>query len=509
MRENSTIEQYQYKSLKFVLIIYTISAVFAGIMFLLLKAIGIFSDIQWISLILLSVLMVFEVSTFLIMYRITTHAGDHFSKWFQILKIIILVFSYINYIYLCFTIPSKELWCSVFYFMMLGALFLDQKLNIAFLLIGSLCQAAVFVLNPATLPNKENLVMELVLRCIVIGLLSFGIFILTNYASGLLNVVEKREIELNKNNESNLILFQKLSEYAQSVLSSSENLSQIATEESVSIEEIAGTSQDAQKDSDIMLTDVTENNKSLNQLLDTNKVITEKVNDTEQGAKQLIELSSLNENALNETLTIITQIKDDIKNTLEATHDLEEKSNQIDSVLQFIHEISTQTNLLSLNANIEAARAGEHGKGFSVVADEIRKLAESTHQSLNEVESITQEFKERVTQVKGLMSVNTEKISHGNTLLVDVVTNIKNMIGHLKTSGKNINEINTLTNSMLSETQKVVEFNSKVSESTNRTMENFNTVFNSINQNLAMSEELAGSAETLKSIAEDMNKLIN
>jgi methyl-accepting chemotaxis protein len=82
------------------------------------------------------------------------------------------------------------------------------------------------------------------------------------------------------------------------------------------------------------------------------------------------------------------------------------------------------------------------------------------------------------------------------------------MITDLKESGKNISEISHLTETMLYETQNTVELNAKLTESTNNTIDSFNTVFDSIHQNIATSEELAGSAEILKGIAEDMNKLI-
>jgi methyl-accepting chemotaxis protein len=405
-------------------------------------------------------------------------------------------------------IPSKELWACVFYFIILAALFLDNKLNIAFVVLGLITQVIVFVLNPSSLPMEDHLIRELILRLVVISLITFGITVLTFFSSKILKTIELNEDELTKHNEENIILIKKVEEYAQSLLVSSESLSAIATEESVSIEEIASTSQEASIEADTMLHHIEHNNSSLLKLLDMNQSIAGKVKDTECKSEKLTEISNRNESALKEALTIITDIKGDIENTLEATYVLETKSDQIDEMFEIIRQISDQTNLLALNASIEAARAGAGGKGFAVVADEIRKLADNTNKSLNDVASITQDFKKRVNDVKDLMSVNTQKVTHGNGILRETVMNVTDMINELKESGKNINEISHLTGTMLSETQVTVELNTKLTESTNNTINSFNIVFDSIHQNLATSEELAGSAETLKGIAEDMNKLI-
>jgi methyl-accepting chemotaxis protein len=507
--DKGTIIQYQLKTLKFVLIIYSISAFLAGSLFAFLKLLGFYEEIAWESITLIAVIILIELITFKLMYNATNRGGELHKKAFNALKAIILIFSYANFLLLCFIVPSKELWISVFYFIILTTLFLDYKMNTASILLGIACQVILFVFNPKTLPESEFFIREIILRVVVISLISFGIYIFTYFASSLLQTVEKNENELKRNNNHIVELFHKLSEYAGSLLSSSADLSAIAEEESSTIEEIANTSQAATQDTDSMLNDIEENNRILSQLLDTNKAITAKVKDTELEASNLIKLSNHNENALNEALSIITSIKEGIGNTLEATNILEEKSRQIDEVLLIIRQISEQTNLLALNASIEAARAGELGKGFAVVAEEIRKLAVNTHNSLNDVTLITQEFKERVSQVEGLMTENTEKVNNGNDILNDTVNNVNSMIVGLKDSGRNINEISSLTLTMLTETQNVVEFNTKITESTSRTVNNFNNVYGSINQNLAMSEELASSAENLKSIAEDMNELIN
>lgn len=506
--ERNTIIKYQFATLKFVLIIYSISAGLAGSLFAFLKLVGLLNEIKWSSLIILAGLMVVELVTFKVMYDRTITDTQHITVSFQALKIIILAFSYINYMYMGLIIPSKELWACIFYFIILGALFLDNRLNIAFIILGLISQLAIFVLNPVSLPQPEQRIRELILRAVVISLISFGITILTFFSSKILKTIEKNEAELKKHNEDNLLLIKKVEEYSGSLLVSSESLSEIATEESVSIEEIASTSQEASKEADTMLHYIEDNNKSLRKLLSMNETIAGKVKDTETKSEKLTEISNRNESSLKEALTIITDIKGDIENTLKATDVLEEKSDQIDAMFEIIRQISDQTNLLALNASIEAARAGAGGKGFAVVADEIRKLADNTNKSLNDVATITQDFKLRVNEVKDLMSVNTQKVIHGNNILHDTVQNVTVMIADLKESGKNINEINQLTKTMLYETQSTVDLNAKLTDSTNNTIDSFNIVFNAIHQNLATSEELAGSAETLQGIAEDMNKLI-
>lgn len=504
-----TIIKYQLNTLKFVLIIYSISAFLAGSLFVIMKLIGFYGEITWTSLAVLAAVTVIELISFKLLHNSTVKDNGLNEKTFSILKTSILIFSYTNYLLLCFIVPSKELWISIFYFILLGMLFLDTKMNTVSMLLAIVSQIILFTFNPLTLPGEEFLARELILRVVVIFLNFFGIFIFTLFASRLLKTVESNEDELKRKNEDIGNLFKKVSEYAQNLVTASEQLSGMAEEESNSIEEIANISQGAAKDANTMLDDIEENNRILSELLNANESIAERVKDTEHESSKLIELSNLNENALNEALSIIIGIKESIGNTLEATNILEEKSKQIDEIILIIGQISEQTNLLALNASIEAARAGELGKGFAVVADEIRKLAVNTHNSLNEVASITQEFKQRVSQVEGLMVENTEKVNHGNNILKDAVYNVKNMIEGLKDSGKNINVINSLTHTQLTETQNIVAFNSNISRSTKETTNNFNIVFGSINENLAISQELASSAENLRNIAEDMNKLIS
>ena len=506
--KTNTIIDYQKKTLKFVLIIYSISGALAAITFAVMKYLGLYNSVEWISLGVFGGLVISETLVFWFMHKNTVSQNNFHRKKFNILKYMIFIMTFINYIYLVFMIPSKELWMSIFYFIILGALFLDIKLNIAFIVAGVLSQIIIFVFNPNTLPADDLMVQEFVIRAIVIGLTSLGIFVFTLFASRVLNKIQEKEDNLKRNNEKISEIFDKTSEFAHTLLESSQMVSTIAEEESTSMQEIAYTSDNVLNSSNQMLDKSKENNEILEDLLSNNESISRKTQDSEKVALELIDKSNNNEISLNEASNIMSNIKKSIEFTFEATTNLQNKAKEVDEILVIIGNIAEQTNLLALNASIEAARAGESGKGFVVVAEEIRKLAENTKVSLNDVAGITTELKTKISDVENLMTTNNNKITEGNEIVGNTVDNVKKMISNLKDFAQTIRDINTMANGQLDETREIVRFNESIYINTENTIKEFDNLMQSIQQSAAMSEELSANAESLEEIAKQMNELI-
>ena len=118
-----------------------------------------------------------------------------------------------------------------------------------------------------------------------------------------------------------------------------------------------------------------------------------------------------------------------------------ERTQEITKVIEIVHSIASQTNLLSLNAAIEAARAGEQGKGFAVVADEVRKLADHTQKSVSEIQHNIEGLKNDIDQFTSKMSVASEQLVSGQNFVENSINSVQEINGIINEIDSTVGQI--------------------------------------------------------------------
>ncbi len=166
----------------------------------------------------------------------------------------------------------------------------------------------------------------------------------------------------------------------------------------------------------------------------------ERTNISSEKAADIAKESYSEAEELKEAMGEINESMSDVNKRIDNLIDL---SNGIGGIVEAIQSISQRTNLLALNAAIEASRAGEAGRGFSVVADEIRKLAEQTNKETDKIAEIVTNVRNEINKVEAVTDIVDIKIKEGNNITNNVKTSIESI---LEITNKNTDSIRVITN---------------------------------------------------------------
>jgi len=190
---------------------------------------------------------------------------------------------------------------------------------------------------------------------------------------------------------------------------------------------------------------------------------------------------------VNETLAGMESIKTKVGASAEKVQEMGQRSSEIGAIVETIEDIASQTNLLALNAAIEAARAGEHGKGFAVVADEVRKLAERSSQATKEIGGLIAGIQSTVAEAVKAMDEGSQEVTKG--------------VEKANESGKALAQILKAAQAVNDQAGQASQAVARMSESSGELVNSVDSVSAIVEENTAATEEMsANSSEVTQAI---------
>lgn len=389
---------------------------------------------------------------------------------------------------------------------------LNRYALVGSLICFSIAQYFAYTTNLTTDHNPDSL-SDLILFCILPRALSLigisAIFISQNSKlTNMLKTMMDGEAQA-KMMESLNAMREKSKEVSQELSNSVGTLSQVSDntrDNSVRISHEANIATTASERTMEQLGQVADNVSMISSNLVRLASNTDEISDI---SKSVHALSEENASDMNNAKMKFDEISESTKKSKSIIDELEKKSMEILKIVEVITSISSQTNMLALNASIESARAGEAGRGFAVVAEQIRQLAEQTKNAVENISSIVHDFVDGAVLASNAMENSASLVESGVSLINAAKQSGQKVTVSVEEMDVKIDDIDHVTRDAADYSEKIVQIVTNVQTICAESMESLKHVDETGAEGTKEIATLVELVESIKAMAADLNEVIN